>query len=104
MLLTNPIGFEPAFRFAKIGFGFSPPSDVRLRDGGKAKEFSPKASTPEVYNLTTSKDVVFCYGLPPSERNSFLLRKNRVRIPHPKIDKLACQAQGAGIFAIGEYP
>ena len=23
----------------------------------------------------------------------------RVRIPHPKIDKLACQAQGVGIFA-----
>ena len=28
----------------------------------------------------------------------------RVRIPHPKIDKLACQAQGAGIFAVGEIP
>ena len=27
---------------------------------------------------------------------------NPLRIPHPKIDKLACQAQGAGIFATGE--
>ena len=27
-----------------------------------------------------------------------------VRIPHPKLDKLACQAKGDGIFAIGEYP
>ena len=27
-----------------------------------------------------------------------------VRIPLSKIDKLACQAQRAGIFAIGEYP
>ena len=27
-----------------------------------------------------------------------------VRIPRPKIDKLACQAQGVGIFAKGEYP
>ena len=27
---------------------------------------------------------------------------NPLRIPHPKIDKLACQAQGAGIFAKGE--
>ena len=25
-----------------------------------------------------------------------------LRIPHPKIDKLACQAQGVGIFAKGE--
>ena len=25
-----------------------------------------------------------------------------LRIPHPKIDKLACQAQGVGIFAVGE--
>ena len=29
---------------------------------------------------------------------------NPLRIPHPKIDKLACQAQGAGIFAKGEIP
>ena len=27
---------------------------------------------------------------------------NPLRIPHPKIDKLACQAQGVGIFAEGE--
>ncbi len=27
---------------------------------------------------------------------------NPLRIPHPKIDKLACQAQGVGILAIGE--
>ena len=27
---------------------------------------------------------------------------NPLRIPHPKIDKLACQAQGVGIFAKGE--
>ena len=27
---------------------------------------------------------------------------NPLRIPRPKIDKLACQAQGAGIFAEGE--
>jgi hypothetical protein len=26
---------------------------------------------------------------------------NPVRIPRPKIDKLACQAQGVGIFAQG---
>ena len=28
--------------------------------------------------------------------------RNPVRIPRPKIDKLACQAQGVGIFAAGE--
>lgn len=27
-----------------------------------------------------------------------------VRIPLPKIDKLACQVQRVGIFAMGEYP
>ena len=27
---------------------------------------------------------------------------NPLRIPHPKFDKLACQTQGAGIFAAGE--
>ncbi len=27
---------------------------------------------------------------------------NLLRIPHPKIDKLACQAQGVGILAKGE--
>ena len=27
---------------------------------------------------------------------------NPLRIPHPKIDKLACQAKGEGIFAVGE--
>jgi len=27
---------------------------------------------------------------------------NPLRIPRPKIDKLACQAQGVGIFAKGE--
>ena len=30
--------------------------------------------------------------------------QNWVRIPRPKIDKLACQAQGEGIFARGEIP
>jgi hypothetical protein len=30
--------------------------------------------------------------------------QNWVRIPHPKIDKLACQAKGEGIFAEGEIP
>ena len=29
---------------------------------------------------------------------------NPLRISHPKIDKLACQTQGADIFAIGEIP
>jgi hypothetical protein len=29
---------------------------------------------------------------------------NPLRIPHQKIDKLACQAQGADIFAKGEIP
>ena len=28
----------------------------------------------------------------------------RVRIPRPKIGKLACQAKGEGIFALSEYP
>ena len=27
-----------------------------------------------------------------------------VRIPHPKIEELALQAQGVGIFVIDEYP
>ena len=27
---------------------------------------------------------------------------NPLRIPHPKLDKLACQTQGAGIFAASE--
>ena len=30
--------------------------------------------------------------------------QTRVRLPHPKIGKLACQAQGVGIFAAGELP
>ena len=29
---------------------------------------------------------------------------NPLRISHPKIDKLACQAQGVDIFAKGEIP
>ena len=33
-----------------------------------------------------------------------LCSSNPLRIPHPKIDKLACQAQGVGIFAKGEIP
>ncbi|MBO5907920.1 MAG: hypothetical protein J6Q85_07215 [Clostridia bacterium] len=32
-----------------------------------------------------------------------LLGKTWVRIPRPEIDKLACQAQGVGIFATSEY-
>jgi hypothetical protein len=31
-----------------------------------------------------------------------LCSSNPLRIPRPKIDKLACQAQGVGIFAKGE--
>ena len=31
-----------------------------------------------------------------------LCSTNPLRIPHPKIDKFACQAQGGGIFAAGE--
>ena len=31
-------------------------------------------------------------------------RRHGVRIPRPKIDKLACQAKGEGIFAHSEYP
>ena len=33
-----------------------------------------------------------------------LAHRNPLRIPHPKIDKLACQAQGEGILAEGEIP
>ena len=29
---------------------------------------------------------------------------NPLRIPRQEIDKLACQAEGVGIFAIGEIP
>ena len=32
------------------------------------------------------------------------LARRGVRIPHPKIEELALQAQGVGIFAKGEYP
>ncbi|MBQ8268788.1 MAG: hypothetical protein IJZ24_03785 [Clostridia bacterium] len=46
----------------------------------------------------------FLFGSEPRIRPSFSLCEKWVRIPHPKIDKLACQAQGVGIFAIGEYP
>ena len=35
-------------------------------------------------------------------RHGELCSSNPLRIPHPKIDKLACRAQGVGIFAIGE--
>ena len=47
----------------------------------------------------------FFFGTPsrtssPSEAKP----RKRVRIPRPKIDKLACQAQGEGIFAAGEIP
>ena len=31
-----------------------------------------------------------------------LCSANPLRIPRPKIDKLACQSQGVGIFAPGE--
>ena len=31
-------------------------------------------------------------------------RRMGVRIPHPKIEELALQTQGVGIFAKGEYP
>ena len=30
--------------------------------------------------------------------------QNGVRIPHPKIEELALQVQGVGIFTFGEYP
>ena len=39
------------------------------------------------------------YRLPTPAR-----RASGVRISHPKIGKLACQAQGVGIFAKSEYP
>jgi len=35
-------------------------------------------------------------------RSNELCSLNPLRIAHPKIDKLACQAQGVGILAIGE--
>ncbi|MBQ7779825.1 MAG: hypothetical protein IJ404_04950 [Clostridia bacterium] len=35
-------------------------------------------------------------------RRGELCSSKPLRIPRPKIDKLACQAQGAGIFAISE--
>ena len=35
-------------------------------------------------------------------RRGFELAQKPLRIPHPKIGKLACQAQGVGIFAEGE--
>ena len=35
-------------------------------------------------------------------RSNELCSLNLLRIPRPKIDKLACQAQGVGILAIGE--
>ena len=38
-----------------------------------------------------------------AEPGSSPFARNPVRIPHPKIEELALQAQGAGIFAIGEY-
>ena len=37
-----------------------------------------------------------------SMRLGELRSSNPLRIPHPKIDKLACQAQGVGILAVGE--
>ena len=51
---------------------------------------------------------VFCYGRgsslfelgTPRHKAQVLL----VRIPHPKIEELALQAQGEGIFTFGEYP
>ena len=50
---------------------------------------------------STSQDVLFAF-LVIFLRNctAFALAQYaRVRIPHPKIDKLACQTQGVGIFA-----
>ena len=44
--------------------------------------------------------------IPPTE-SAWRLRyiaNARVRIPHPKIEELALQAQGVGIFAAGEIP
>ena len=42
-----------------------------------------------------------CYSF--AELGSSHFARNPVRIPHPKIEELALQAQGAGIFALGEY-
>jgi hypothetical protein len=38
------------------------------------------------------------------ERNGSMsvCSSNPLRTPHPQIDKLACQAQGVGVFAAGE--
>ena len=41
---------------------------------------------------------------PKNTARKISFSRARVRIPHPKIDKLACQAQGVGIFAVGEIP
>ena len=37
-----------------------------------------------------------------SMRLDELCSSDPLRMPHPKIDKLACQAQGEGIFTEGE--
>ena len=51
-------------------------------------------------------DAIVCiiYAEPSKKRLNERSSLNPLRIPRPKIDKLACQAQGEGIFAIGEIP
>ena len=51
------------------------------------------------------KSVVFFYFLICSTALKTVRSKaTGVRIPHPKIEELALQAQGVGIFTFGEYP
>ena len=42
--------------------------------------------------------------IPVRLRHGVCIANAWVRIPRPKICKLACKAQGEGIFAVGEIP
>ncbi|MBE6668338.1 MAG: hypothetical protein E7607_08540 [Ruminococcaceae bacterium] len=69
----------------------TPPEDRQARLSGAGRGYSRVGEIPEILKER---------GTP------HLLRKAQkwVRIPRPKIDKLACQAQGEGILAQARFP
>ena len=75
--------------------------------GADCKSVVTDFAGPNPASPTIEKDqplwLVFFYGMGVLIRPGTCFASALVRIPRPKIEELALQAQGVGIFASGEY-